>query len=212
MKIIVISVVVVAVLLIISAILFILFKRPDISKYEYLKNPLISKKTDVKVLEVKFEVDSNGLQKVFGLLFRTYFGLKGVPKGSKMEPPAARYENAIDFNMEKGKRDEAFKNISWKGSAAIPIPENVNILPKSNSKDGLIAEFNTWKYGDTAEILHFGAYEDEPATVKKLTDYINKNGYEISGAHEEVYIIGPGIPFTKPDKYVTIIRYPVKKK
>ena len=212
MKIMVIVIIIIAVVLIVSALLFLIFKKTDISKYEHLKDPVISKKPDVKVLEVKFEVDSNDLQKVFGLLFKTYFNLKGAPKGSRMEFPVARYENAIDFNMEKDKRNEAFKNVIWKGAAAIPIPESVKVLPKSNTKDGLTAEFNTWKYGDIAEILHYGAYEDEPETVKRLIDHIDKNGYKISGVHEEVYIVGPGTPFTSPDRYVTIIRYPVKKK
>jgi len=202
----------VLILLIVLFALFTFFKKPDLSKYQSLKDPVISVKPDAKVLEVKFELDSKDLHKAFGLLFKTYFSIKGTPKGAGMQPPAARYENTIDFNIEAEKRNEIFKNIKWKGSASIPVPDSVNVLPKTHSNDGLIAEFSICKYGDVAEILHYGPYENETGTVKKLFAFIEAQGYEINGVHEEVYLIGPGFLFSNPEKYVTIIRYPVKKK
>ncbi|MCD4812821.1 GyrI-like domain-containing protein [bacterium] len=194
----------------IVAVLFML-KGPDLSKYKYLQDPRIAVLPDVKVMEIPFEVSSDGLGGVYKALFKTYFKLKGVPKGPGMESPAARYENALDFDMDTKERETAFKNIIWKGSAAIPLSETISALPAINSQDNFIPRLTTWKYGETAEILHIGPYEKEAPTVNKLCAFIKAQGYEISGLHEEVYLRGPGMPFSKPENYQTIIRYPVKK-
>ena len=70
----------------------------------------------------------------------------------------------------------------------------------------------TWEYGDVAEMLHVGPYDREEPTIAKLKQFIKECGYEIVGEHEEEYLKGPGM-FSKgnPDKYLTIIRYRVKK-
>jgi len=50
-------------------------------------------------------------------------------------------------------------------------------------------------------------FTEEGPTAEKLHKFIEENGYEIAGIHEEEYL-------TKPDSKVvkTIIRYPVKKR
>jgi hypothetical protein len=65
----------------------------------------------------------------------------------------------------------------------------------------------TWDYGTVAQILHIGAYDQEGPTIERLHRFIEENGYEITGAHEEEYL-------TRPDAKVvkTLIRYVVKKK
>jgi len=48
--------------------------------------------------------------------------------------------------------------------------------------------------------------------MRRLTDYIKQQGYATIGGHEEEYIVGPGMNGKgDPEKYVTIIRYRVKK-
>ena len=73
-------------------------------------------------------------------------------------------------------------------------------------------KLETWEYGEVAEILHIGSYATENPTVEKLHQFITESGYEIVGPHEEEYLKGPGM-FGKgnPDKYQTIIRYPVAR-
>ncbi len=61
------------------------------------------------------------------------------------------------------------------------------------------------------EIVHFGSYETEKEAIGKLQTFITDSGYIISGLHEEEYIKGPGMPFRKPENYITIIRYQVSK-
>lgn len=187
-------------------------KGPDLSRYEYLKNPRITKIPDTNVLEVPFATSTEGLKAVFGFLFKNYFKLKGVPKrAAKMAPPAARYENALDFEMEEGKQETTFDAMTWKGVAAIPLADDITSVPDTGHND-LTAGISRWQYGETAEILHIGPYKKEAPTVRKLMQFIASQGYEVSGFHEEVYLRGPGSIFSKPETYYTLIRYPVKKK
>lgn len=195
-----------------GGLMFFMFQGPDLKAYAFLKEPRIAAKADTPVLEVPFAVPSGQLQQVFGVLFKTYFKLPGVPKGPGMSAPAARYENVLDLSLPPEERLKKFENAVWKGSAAIPVPATVQSLPAVKAEAGLTPRLSVWTYGEVAEILHVGPYETEPPTIQKLTDYIAAQGYEIAGLHEEEYLRGPGMPFTSPKDYYTIIRYPVKKK
>jgi hypothetical protein len=202
----------VVVVLIGGGFMFFMFKGPDLKAYEFLKEPRIIAKADTPVLEVPFEVPSEGLKKAFGVLFKTYFKLSGVPNGPGMPAPAARYENMLDLTLPEAERNQRLESMVWKGSAAIPVPTSVQALPAVKAEAGLVPRLGVWTYGEVAEILHIGSYESEPPTVQKLTEYVQAQGYEIAGLHEEEYLRGPGMPFVSPKDYYTIIRYPVKKK
>ena len=195
-----------------ASYLFSMVKGPDLRRYESLKKPRITTLPDTLVLEVPFETSTEGLKNVFGFLFKTYFKIKGVPKkASAMMPAIARYENNLDFAMEKSERAEAFKNIVWKGVAAIPLTIDLQKIPVVEHET-FSARLTRWHYGETAEILHIGPYEKEAPTIQKIREFIASQGYEISGYHEEVYLRGPGLPWNRPKNYYTIIRYPVRKK
>jgi hypothetical protein len=176
---------------------------PSARQFEYLKDPQVRILPDLKVLQVeaKGEPGSVGGQ-AFGLLFKTYFQLKGVPKGPQQPAPRARWP--LPLETPKGE---------WIGRYAMPVPDNVDSLPsQGDGTPGLRVELTTWEYGDVAEILHVGPYDREEPTVARLTQFIKDCRYEIVGEHEEEYLKGPGM-FGKgnPEKYLTIIRYRVKK-
>lgn len=61
---------------------------------------------------------------------------------------------------------------------------------------------------EVAEILHVGRYEDIPESLKKLRQFVEKEGYRISGFYEEVYHIFESIE-SDPGKYETLLRYQV---
>ena len=166
----------------------------DLSQYEKLKDPQIQKMPDKqKMLVVEKTGDPNVTAgEAFSLLFSTFFKLRGV----KMAPPRARWLNTFT-----DPRNE------WIGLYALPLPDTVNSLPAGG--EGVKIDF--WEYGEVAEILHVGAYSEETPTIEKLLAFIADQGYEVAGPHEEEYIRGPE---SGPDssKYMTIIRYQVKKK
>lgn len=182
---------------------FFMMPGPDLSQFEHLQEPQISTKPNLKVIVVKAKGSPNEIGgKAFGLLFKTYFKIKGVPKGPQQQAPRARWPISADTPQSE-----------WVGLYAMPVPESVAELPEYEAEPGLTMELmTTWEYGEVAEILHIGPYDKEEPTIEKLHTFIEENSYEIVGLHEEEYLKGPGMFFKgNPEKYYTIIRYRVKK-
>ena len=75
------------------------------------------------------------------------------------------------------------------------------------------AEFLTIEEGLCVQIMHFGSFDDEPATVTLMDKYLEENGYEKDFSdtrlHHEIYLSDPRK--TTPDKQKTVIRHPIKK-
>jgi hypothetical protein len=73
--------------------------------------------------------------------------------------------------------------------------------------------FKTYREGLCVQVLHIGAYDDEPKTVALLEDFVKSNGYKIDFSatrrHHEIYLNAPRK--LSPEKLKTIIRYPVKQ-
>lgn len=179
-------------------------KGPALSKVAHLRTPEILHLGPQKVLLVRARGNPNEVGKTaFGLLMKTYFRLEGVPKvGPSLPAPRARWPVDSDSVMEE-----------WIGFYAMPVPETVMEVPEGATADGLTVELTTWDYGEVAQILHIGRYDQEPSTVEKLEAFVLSQGYEFSGQHEEEYLKGPGLLFAgNREKYLTIIRYPVKKR
>lgn len=66
--------------------------------------------------------------------------------------------------------------------------------------------------GLCVQMMHIGSYDDEPATVKKMVDYITEQGYKEDfevRKHHEIYLSDPRK--AKPEKLKTIVRHPIKK-
>ena len=175
----------------------------DLTRVEHLKEPQISTLKNQKMLVVEAQGDPNVVGgKAFGLLFQLYFRIKETPKGPTQPAPRARWPVALETAKSE-----------WKGCYGMPVPETITELPQHPEQSGLKASLTIWKYGEVAEILHIGPYDKEEPTVKRLMDFISEQGYEIAGDHEEEYIKGPTMYGPgDPEKYITIIRYQVKKK
>lgn len=204
MKKLIITVIVIIVLVFIAGVVFFLYmtQGPDLSQFEHLKDPQISIKENQKVLVVEAKGDPNIVGgKAFGLVFKLYYKIAGTPKGPGQHAPRARWPKSLDVPKS-----------DWIGLYAMPVPENTTELPDYEADPELTVTLEEWEYGDVAEILHIGPYDKEEPTVKRLLDFVNKQGYTAIGAHEEEYLKGPTM-FSRgnPEEYVTIIRYQVKK-
>jgi hypothetical protein len=138
-----------------------------------------------------------------GALYTTVYGIKKILK-----------EQGVDFNVEKLRvRWPGAENLpkdQWLGLYALPIPNNTTALPPQDKVPGVEVKMEDWEYGTVAEILHQGPYTEEGPTIEKLRKFIEQQGYQIVGEHEEEYIKGP--LRTQPEKYQTIIRYRIKEK
>ena len=134
-------------------------------------------------------------------MFQLYYRMQETPKGAPQSFPRARWPE--DLSIPK---------TEWTGLYALPIPESVAKVPEHQPPAGFKASLATWEYGEVAEILHLGPYSREEPTMERLKELVRRRGYVVVGGHEEEYIIGPTQNGKgDPEKYVTIIRYRVRK-
>jgi hypothetical protein len=104
------------------------------------------------------------------------------------------------------------KPIEWIMTWGMPIPDNIHEIPDDETEFSDI-KIDYWSYGDVAEIVHKGPYEEEFFTIKILMKFIEDSGYEIIGPLENISLKGPeGKGKDNQDDYLTIIRFNVRKK
>lgn len=87
----------------------------------------------------------------------------------------------------------------------------LTLIQKNPEMDANKARFKRYEEGLCAQLMHIGAYDDEPATIARLDDFIEKNGYqtEMKGLrqHHEIYLSDPRkVP---AEKLKTVIRHPI---
>ncbi len=89
----------------------------------------------------------------------------------------------------------------------------VQTAAKKKKLDCGAAEFLTIDEGLCVQIMHLGAFEEEPATVAIMDEYLAQNGYEndMNGSrlHHEIYM--SDARKAAPEKWKTVIRHPIKK-
>ena len=164
--------------------------------------------------------------KAVGVLFAIAYTLKMSYKGSRkiegffeyVVPPLEGFWwqegiHGVDYSCK-----ETFNWIS-----IIRLPEfitqgdfdwAVEEASKKKKMDCSLAKFWSIDEGLCVQVMHFGPFDDEPATVMKMDEYILENGYENDFSdvrlHHEIYLSDPRK--TAPEKCKTVIRHPIKKK
>ena len=90
----------------------------------------------------------------------------------------------------------------------------VDEASRKKKVDCSAAEFLTVDEGLCVQIMHMGPFDDEPATVALMDEYLTANGY-VNGfsetrRHHEIYLSDARrVP---PEKWRTVIRHPIRKK
>ncbi len=84
---------------------------------------------------------------------------------------------------------------------------------KKKKLDCSAVEFLTIDEGLCVQMMHFGAFDDEPATVALMDAYLTENGYvndlTETRCHHEIYLTDPRKAV--PEKWKTVIRHPIRK-
>jgi hypothetical protein len=141
------------------------------------------------------EVFSLLMPALYGSVYTLKFDLKKQGKPTfKVSGLRSRYPDA-----------HLVPQSEWTIITGLPVPGDTTTL--SQKVPGTEVKLETWEYGDVAQILHLGPYDQEGPTIERLMRFIEENGYRISGVHEEEYLTTPDAKVVK-----TLIRYPVKKK
>ena len=89
----------------------------------------------------------------------------------------------------------------------------VETATKKKKLDCSSAELMTIDEGLCVQIMHLGPFNDEPATIALMDEYLDKNGYvnDITNTrlHHEIYL--SDARRVVPEKWKTVIRHPIKK-
>lgn len=106
--------------------------------------------------------------------------------------------------------------------AIIRIPEFITVndlewakieAGKKKKMDFSQVEFYSYHEGSCVQCMHIGPYDEEPATIERMHEYVKKQGYEIeitnTRFHHEIYLSDPRK--CSPQKQKTVIRHPVRK-
>ncbi len=76
------------------------------------------------------------------------------------------------------------------------------------------AEFLTYEEGLCVQCMHIGPYDDEPATIRLMDEFAERNGYALDITaerhHHEIYLTDARR--CDPARLKTVIRHPVKPK
>lgn len=119
---------------------------------------------------------------------------------------------AVDYSHK-----EAF---CWISALRLPdfvTPEDlawaVETAEKKKKLDCSGAEFLTLEEGLCVQLLHLGSYDEEPASVAKMEDFLRAQGYVTDltelRRHHEIYLSDPRkVP---PEKRKTVIRHPIRR-
>jgi hypothetical protein len=163
-------------------------KEPQILKMPPQKMAVVYTKGDPN------KVATEAISALYGSVYKLKFDLKKKGVEFKVSGLRARWPDA-----------HLVPKNEWLGIWGLPIPEQITSIPQKTL--GTEVKIEQWDYGTVAQILHIGPYSEEQPTVERLHKFIEENGYEIAGVHEEEYLTSPRAKVQK-----TIIRYPVKKK
>jgi len=108
----------------------------------------------------------------------------------------------------------------WKWTAMIMQPKYVTrdmvdlAIKKATKKKDLpslsLLKLTSFHEGLAAQIMYLGPYSGEGPTIKRLHEYIEENGYVLSGKHHEIYLGDPRR--SAPEKLKTIIRQPMESR
>lgn len=84
---------------------------------------------------------------------------------------------------------------------------------QKKQRDFSAVEFLHYEEGTCVQCMHLGPYDDEPATIAKMHDYLTTHGYALDiqnpRYHHEIYLSDPRR--CAPDKLRTVLRHPVRE-
>ena len=163
-------------------------------------------------------------KRAVGLLYGIAFTIKMSKKGSHqiegyydyVVPPLEGFwwQDGVD------EIDYAHKeNFRWISVIRLPdfVTEDdfrwaVNEAAKKKKQDFSRVEFLKVEEGLCVQCMHIGSYDDEPATVAKMHEYMKQQGYELDitdrRLHHEIYL--SDARKIAPEKLKTVIRHPIK--
>lgn len=90
----------------------------------------------------------------------------------------------------------------------------VKMAEKKKKLDCSSVEFLTIEEGLCVQMMHIGPFDEEPASVTLMNEFLSENGYDNDFSenrlHHEIYL--SDTRKVSPEKWKTVIRHPIKRK
>ncbi|MEA3499735.1 MAG: hypothetical protein U9R41_01760 [Candidatus Marinimicrobia bacterium] len=185
----------------IALLILLISCHSDLEDYEYLVDPVITEEDSLNMIVITEEGNPELIiEDIFKMLFKTFKTIERENPDIEISPFRIRWE-IKDIGHPK----------NCLAHYGIPIPIEIDSIPKIIKKEHPEVKLEKWKYGTIGKILHIGSYKEENKSILKLEKFINDNHYTIVSKLEEEYLRGPGFFLEgDPDEYYTIIRYSIK--
>ncbi len=205
------------------------YKKEYKEFYMPTNKPSIIRVPSMHYIAIRGQGDPNAedgaYKQAIGLLYGIAFTIKMSKKGNhQMEgyfdyvvPPLEGFwwqdgADGIDYTQK-----DTFKWIS-----VIRLPDFVTKdefnwaieeATRKKKTDFSKVEFFAYEEGLCVQCMHIGSYDDEPATVERMHDYIHKQGYVLDltdqRMHHEIYL--SDARKVAPEKRKTVIRHPIRR-
>ena len=206
------------------------FKKEYKEFYMPPKQPTIVTVPKMNYIAVRGEGDPNTedgeYKQSIGLLYGIAFTIKMSKKGSR------QIEGYFDYvvpPLEGFWRQDGVQGIDYahkedfKWISLIRLPDFVTEADLDWAKEEATGKkktdfskvgFLTYDEGLCVQCMHIGSYDDEPATVELMHEYMAAQGFALditdSRFHHEIYL--SDARKVSPDKLKTVIRHPIKRR
>ena len=206
------------------------FKKEYKEFYMPKRTPSIVTVPKMNFIAVRGSGDPNdeegGYKQAIGLLYGVAFTIKMSKKGSHQIEGYFDYvvPPLEGFWWQDGVIGVDYTNKdSFQWISVIRLPDfvtkedfdwAVTEAAAKKKQDFSKVEFLAYDEGLCVQCMHIGSYDDEPATVQLMHDFMEQKGYELDitdkRLHHEIYLSDARI--TAPEKLRTVIRHPIKVK
>ncbi|WP_019679689.1 GyrI-like domain-containing protein [Ruminococcus flavefaciens] len=192
------------------------------------QNPTIVTVPPINYIAVRGEGDPNEedgeYKQAIGLLYGIAYTIKMSKKSSR------QIEGYFDYIVPplegfwwqdklKGIDYAHKENFKWISLIRLPdfvtktdLEWAVREATQKKKMDFSKVEFFTYDEGLCVQCMHIGSYDDEPATVQLMHEYMEQQGYSLDIAenrfHHEIYL--SDVRKVTPEMLKTVIRHPIK--
>ena len=203
------------------------YKKEYKEFYMPKKTPAIVTVPKMNYIAVRGSGDPNAedgdYKKAIGLLYAIAFTIKMSKKGHQMEG----YFDYVVPPLEGFWWQEGLQGIDYAHKdkfcwiSLIRLPDFVTkadfdwAIAEATAKrktDFSKVEFFSYHEGLCVQCMHIGSYDDEPATIALMHDFVQENSYTIditdSRYHHEIYV--SDARRVQPEKRKTVLRIPIK--
>ena len=208
------------------------YKKEYKDLYQPKNKPSIIQVPEMVFIQVEGEGDPNSCQ-AYKDAMEILYGLSFTIKMSKMggNQPEGYFEYVVPplEGLWWGEDEELFDGVmigdksKFHWISMIRQPEFVTeevfewakaaLQKKKPHVDVSTTRLVKWEEGLCAQVMHIGPYDDEPATIALLNQFVEDNGYDTDinerRRHHEIYLGEPRK--TAPERLKTVLRHPVKK-